>query len=92
MTWDCRVIAKKDKTTGEIWHAVHEVFYDENGKIWGATVGPITPMGETVDDLITELAEHLVACGKPVLDFEAIPEPGAINLADAALKELGIES
>ncbi len=92
MTWDCRVIAKKDKTTGEVWHAVHEVFYDENGKIWVATEEPICPMGETVDDLIAELSDHLVACGKPVLDFGAVPEPDAINPVSDALKELGIET
>ena len=53
MMWNNRIIRhKKDDT---VWHSVHEVFYSENGGINGFTEEPITILGETVEDVKSQL-------------------------------------
>ena len=53
MMWNNRIIRhKKDDT---VWHSVHEVFYSENGGINGFTEEPITILGETEEDVKTQL-------------------------------------
>ena len=52
--WNNRII-KHEGSTGEVWHSVHEVFYSENGGINGFTEDPITILGETVEDVKSQL-------------------------------------
>jgi len=53
MMWNNRIVKhEKDDTT---WHSVHEVFYDENGGINGYTEDPITILGETAEDIKSQL-------------------------------------
>ncbi len=90
-SWDYRVV----RTVGKIrtYLAIHEVFLDDNGKIWGVTDDPTEvsadesfvkadgsnhPMGEGVPELKTALKWMLEACDKPVLNAADIPEEGAV--------------
>ena len=51
--WNNRIVKhEKDDT---VWYAVHEVFYNDNGGINGYTEDPITILGETVEDVKSQL-------------------------------------
>ena len=51
--WNNRIIKhEKDDT---VWYAVHEVFYNDNGGINGYTENPITILGETVEEVKSQL-------------------------------------
>jgi hypothetical protein len=53
-----------------IYYAIHEVYYDEDGKVNGWTEEPIRILAESLEDLKFTL-ERLVECfDKPVLDEE----------------------
>ena len=88
MSWDYRVVRKRISEAE--WYAVHEVFTDDEGRIWGCTEDPIAPGGESREDLVRELAEHLMAAisDEETLDIDLIPQPGAINPTDVAVAEL----
>jgi len=64
---------------GKAIYAVHEAYYDGSGRVWTMSVKPICPKGSGVQELESELREQLKALAKPVLDYDSIPEPGAIN-------------
>ena len=51
--WNNRIV--KHEKDGIIWCSVHEVFYNENGGINGYTDKPITIVGETVEDVKSQL-------------------------------------
>ena len=51
--WNNRIVKhEKDDIT---WYGVHEVFYHENGGINGYTEEPIVILGETVEDVKSQL-------------------------------------
>ena len=51
--WDNRIVKhEKDDT---VYYSVHEVFYKEDGRIYGYTENPITILGETVEDVKSQL-------------------------------------
>jgi len=53
-----------------IYYAIHEVYYDENGKVQGWTEEPIRILAESLEDLKVTV-ERLVECfDNPVLDEE----------------------
>ncbi len=57
MTWNYRIIHHdKDKHP---YFAVHEVFYDDDGKITSWTAEPIDITGESKPDLIKTLGKML---------------------------------
>ena len=51
--WNNRIV--QHEKDGIIWCSVHEVFYNENGGINGYTESPITIVGETVEDVKSQL-------------------------------------
>ena len=51
--WNNRIV--KHEKNGVTWCSVHEVFYNENGGINGYTDKPITIVGETVEDVKSQL-------------------------------------
>ena len=57
--------------------AIHEVYYDEDGKPWAWTENPEAPYGETPEDLIwcleTMLSDAKKSLGD-IIDYEATPE------------------
>jgi len=71
MTWNHRVLyhAPTDKNPDE-WFAIHEVYYDENGKPTMCTKEPVEPFGESLDELKEDMQWFLAALDKPVLNFE----------------------
>jgi len=96
MSWDYRVVRKRHEQTGETFYAVHEVFYDEENRAWDCTKEPVLPMGESLEGLRKEFLMHLAAiveadegcdCGC-LVDYDLIPEEGAVNLADKRCQEV----
>ena len=51
--WNNRIV--KHEKDDAVWYAVHEVFYNDNGGINGYTEDPITVLGETVEDVKSQL-------------------------------------
>ena len=51
--WNNRIV--KHEKDDEVWYSVHEVFYSEGGGINGYTEDPITILGETVEDVKSQL-------------------------------------
>ena len=67
MTWNHRVLRHKNKR--RVYYAVHEVFYNERGKPWLWTQGPIEVVGETVADIREELTMIQRALATPILEI-----------------------
>ena len=51
--WGNRII--KHEGDNAVWYSVHEVFYNENGGINGYTEDPIPILGETVEEVKSQL-------------------------------------
>jgi hypothetical protein len=81
-TYGFRVMKKKDEDTGSDIYEVHEVWFDENGKICGWTENPTELMGFSKEDLHEEL-DHIVRDVKSneALDYYAEPESDALSNA-----------
>ena len=88
MSWDYRVVRKRCEQTGDEFYAIHEVFFDEEGRAWGCTVETVEPFGKSLHDLTGEfimfISAILEANQEPdlIVDFDLIPEEGAVNPAD----------
>jgi len=77
MSWNWRVVRKT--VGGKAIYAVHEAYYDESGRVWAATEESVAAQGGSVKELEGELRQQLEALDKPVLDYDSIPEPGAVG-------------
>ena len=53
MMWNNRIV--KHKKDDAVWYSVHEVFFNSRGDIFGYTEEPITILGETVEEVKTQL-------------------------------------
>ena len=69
MTWNHRVIKRKYET-GEEYFAIHEVYYDDDGKPTQVTALPVSIFEDNMDDLANTLARLLESLSKPVLDYD----------------------
>jgi hypothetical protein len=70
MTWNHRVIKSIYDVVGqpdEISYAVHEVYYDEDGKPTSYTKEPVFPCGDTLEELQQEIERFAEAARNPVL-------------------------
>lgn len=67
MKWNHRVIKHVNKI--ETYYQIHEVYYDDDGKVTAMTENAVAPFGETTDELEWELNRMLDALKKPVLDY-----------------------
>jgi len=69
--WNHRVVRRTDKTTGEVYLAIHECYYDhdteDTGKM-GWTEEPVNVMGETLEELESTLDRMKRALVKPIID------------------------
>ena len=65
MTWNYRIIKHGRKI--EPYFAVHEVFYDERGKIESWTENPVDIVGDSVKDVTKMLETILKDIKQPVL-------------------------
>lgn len=71
MTWNYRII--KYDTNKNIVYRIHEVFYDEKGKIEGFTEDAVFAQGETVDELISDLQMMINDAKKyPILSLKEL--------------------
>lgn len=68
MSWNYRVL-RKGYIGLEYTYAIHEVYYDENGKPVMCTENPVCPMGENPIELKEDLDRYRQALGKPILDY-----------------------
>lgn len=71
-----RVICRRD--TSEDVYGVHECHYDSQGKIWSCSEEPCAAVAESLDELRGELERMQRAFKSPVLDYDKLPEPGAM--------------
>ena len=80
--WNYRVMLKDGQ------YAVHEVFYEDDGRISGYTEDPVFP-AESPEELAEEFERFRRALGEPVLDYDAeeaeaarekAPQPGTGDL------------
>ena len=82
MKWNYRVIERDGI------FAIHEVYYDQDGKPVGVTSRPAAPMGEDPQELARDLGRYMSAIGQPVIPWhdlagltEEPDEPGAYSFA-----------
>lgn len=66
----------------EISLEIHEAYYDDAGKVWAVTQEGVTVHGETVEEVRGTLERMLRCLNAPILDYESIPEPGAVAPSD----------
>ncbi|MFO7749896.1 MAG: addiction module protein [Desulfobacteraceae bacterium] len=77
---------KKEKI--DCTYAIHEAYYDKNGFAGSITRDTIEPFGETIEELRHSWMMMAEAFGKPILDYEVIPEPGYSREDDPLRSEL----
>ncbi len=70
MNWNYRVLCRPDND-GVPYFAVHEVYYDAEGKPTSWTCDAASPIGENVLELAVDAARMAAACGLPVLAVAA---------------------
>ena len=84
MMWNYRVVRKKNvlkdseskKEQTYYIYAIHEAYYDNNGKVGSITQKAISPFGENIEELRHSWLMMAEAFGQSILDYGAIPEPG----------------
>lgn len=81
--WNNRIVRKKNVIIDEnkkeqtyFSYAIHEAYYDKNGKVGSITQESITPFGENIEELRHSWIMMAEAFGQPILDYDNIPEPG----------------
>lgn len=78
--WNYRVVRKRyinpNTERASYTYAIHEAYYDNNGHVGAITHDPTEPFGENIEELRHAWVMMAEAFGQPLLDFEAIPEPG----------------
>ena len=55
MMWNFRLVKHTDPKSKHVWYGVHEVFYNESGKIWTMTQEPVRVDGESAKDILAYL-------------------------------------
>ena len=82
--WNYRVVRKRNKYIDptnkkeriDYTYAIHEAYYDEKGHVGAITQEPVEPFGENIEELRHSWVMMAEAFGKPMLDYDKIPEPG----------------
>lgn len=72
MTWNYRIIKTHSTYCGESYqiYTVNEVYYDKQGKVDGHTSDGISPSGETLDELKSDLENYKKAFDKPAIIYD----------------------
>jgi hypothetical protein len=71
-TWNYRVMKKEltgDFGYTDVEYAIYEVHY-KDGKVTAYSSEPISPMGETPEELREDLKRMMMALERPLFDFE----------------------
>ena len=58
----------KHVTDHEASLAVHEVHYNDAGRVWRISAEPKRASGRTVEEIRSVLNEMVLACDRPILD------------------------
>ena len=58
----------KHVTDQEASFAVHEVHYNDAGRVWRISAEPKRATGRTVEEIRSMLNEMVLACDRPILD------------------------
>ena len=66
-TWNYRVV-KSTNEHGETWYQVHEAFYNDNGDLALITKDPVSPAGESLEELKLDLERMIEDSQHPVLE------------------------
>ena len=72
MNWNYRVIRHHNSHTGgtgDVWFAVHEVYYDESDNPVSITERPVAPQGQTLEEVLKDMELMRAAADKPTLDY-----------------------
>lgn len=80
MYWNYRVVRREHKHADgstSFSFEIHEAYYDTNDKVSMITQDPVGSFGETLEELIECHKQMGEAFGKPILDYDKIPEEGA---------------
>lgn len=71
VSWNYRIIRRR--FTDHVSYQIHEVYYRPDGTIEGWTENPITPAGETPEELKQDFSRQLLAFESPVLSYDDLP-------------------
>lgn len=95
--WNHRVIRKPngDDDDGGATYAIHEVYYDDQGRIENWTASPMEPFGESPAELREDIRWFLQACRRPILELRTVdgretlvPDDDAPDINDGHYFEL----
>ena len=67
MSWNYRVVKKTDSKSKTVWYNIHEVYYSKDGSIDAWSENPISPHGDTPEELKIDLELMMAAFNHPVL-------------------------
>jgi len=67
MSWNYRVLRRE--ADGDVCYAIHEVYYNAEGKPDSCTVTAVYPCGETLDELRMDFERYAEAFTLPTLDW-----------------------
>ena len=70
--WNYRAVRKKENTGYS--YAIHEAYYNKDGFVVAITKNGMEPFGENIEELRHSWVMMAEAFGKPILDYENIPE------------------
>lgn len=70
MSWNYRVVIDYD---GQL--AIHEAFYDIEGRVEGVTVDPVFPRADSIEDLREELKRYTQALDESILEAKDVGLP-----------------
>jgi len=84
MSWNYRVVRKVHRVDGreEFQYGIHEVYYDDDHVPTSCTVDPVTPYGDTEDELAQDMRYFASALEKPVLDYDSFGVKSGSNVVD----------
>ena len=71
MTWDYRIMHYREHPEFGTAFGIHEVFYDQDGSVKGATKTPVAVVDQDLVELEWRLRAMLEALQKPALDYES---------------------
>lgn len=85
MNWNYRIVHRvfrQGTDLEEHTHAIHEAYYDENGKVTSITTEPVRCWGDDIEGLKWCYEKFGEAFKKPVLEWDNIPEIGDESSVD----------
>lgn len=73
MGWNYRVM-RHSGAQGQVWLAIHECYYDDQGEVISWTEDPVMLSGESVEEMRNDLIRMEQALDYPVIEVKH--EPG----------------